>query len=33
MCLKGLVTAEFGSSEQFVLLTVNGRVSAIPTYM
>ena len=31
MCLKGLVTAAFGSSEPFFLLKVNGHVSAIPT--
>ena len=31
MCLKGLVTAVFESFEPFFLLSVNGRVDAIPT--
>ena len=33
MCLKGLVTATFGSAVLFHMLRVNGRVGAIPTYI
>ena len=32
MCLKGLIAAAFDSSEPLLLLRLNGRVGAIPTY-
>ena len=32
MCLKGLIAAAFDSSEPLLLLGLNGRVGAIPTY-
>ena len=31
MCLKGLITATFESSELLYLLRLNGRVGTIPT--
>ena len=32
MCLKGLIAAAFDSSDPLLLLRLNGRVGAIPTY-
>ena len=32
MCLKGLIAAAFESSEPLLLLRLNRRVGAIPTY-